>query len=116
VADDGIERLGLEVDPEPVRFESQDPHVGLHVALAIQQCGVAARARGARLDVVGELALEELERVVAGHQQLAPLGALDNARALAERAVLAVELDEGIGGHGAILGRPRRVPPIFRLR
>ena len=43
--------------------EPQHPHVGLHVALAVEQRRVAALAGRQRLDVVGQLALQVLGRL-----------------------------------------------------
>ena len=65
MAHDGIGRAG-SVSSQTLRsLEPQHPHVGLHVALAVEQGRVAAAARGERLDVVGELALQELGGVRA---------------------------------------------------
>ena len=58
----------------------QDAHVGLHVALAVEQRRVAALARRERLDVVGELALQVLGRLRAADLKRAALGALEQRR------------------------------------
>ena len=65
------------------------------MALAVEQGGVAALARLERLDVVGELSLQELGGVGARDEDRAPLVALQHPRALAQDPVLAVELDLG---------------------
>ena len=57
---DGLGARGLGAEPELLRGQAQDPHVGLHVALAVEQRGVAALTGLEGLDVVGELALKQL--------------------------------------------------------
>ena len=80
--------------------EPQHPHVGLHVALAVEQRRVLALAGRQRLDVVGQLPLQVLGRVGAGDEQLAARRAVEQAALLAQLPVLGVELDgDGIGGH-----------------
>ena len=73
--------------------QAEDPHVGDEVALAIEEGGVAALVGLERLDVVRNLALQVLGGVRSLDQQLAALGAVEEACALAHRPVLAVELD-----------------------
>ena len=92
VAHDGGGGDLLGADPEPVG-EPQDPHVALHVALAVEQRRVAALALAERLDVVGQLALEILGGLGAADVEHAPLGAPQQPGALAQRPVLPVELD-----------------------
>ena len=55
-----VRRRGLGIDQELVVGEAQDPHVALHLALAVEQRRVAALPRLERLDVVGQLSLQEL--------------------------------------------------------
>ncbi len=74
---------------------AQDAHVGLHVALAIEQGGVGALVRLERLDVVRQLSLKEIGGFGAGDEDRPPLVALEQARVLAQRSVLAIELDLG---------------------
>ena len=107
-------RLGLGVEPDVAGREAQDPHVGLHVALAVEQRGVAAGLGLERLDVVGELALEELGRVGPAHQEHRSGRALQHAGALAQRAVLPVELDRELGAHLTDC-RERGIPPANRF-
>ena len=70
VSHDGLDRLGLGVQPDLPGAQPQDPHVGLHVALAVEQGRVTALVRSHGVEVVGELALKELGGV----------GALDERR------------------------------------
>jgi hypothetical protein len=99
---------GLGVDPERVGRQPQHPHVRLHVALAVEQGGVAALTRRQRLDVVGELALEVVGGLGAGDEEHAALGAVDQSSALAERPVLAVELHRRRSVHASSL-RPSHI-------
>ena len=94
---DRLERARLGVEPELLRRSAQDPHVGEDPALRVQHRRVAALARLEREDVVRDLALEELGRVGPAHVDLAALGALEQAGALAQRAVSA----RRAGGVGA---------------
>ena len=73
--------------------QAQHPHVGLHVALAVEQRRVAALTRLKRLDVVGDLALQVLGCVGPGHEQHAAPAAIDQPALLAQLAVLGVQLD-----------------------
>ncbi len=57
---DGLDRLGLGVQPDLPGAQPQDPHVGLHVALAVQERRVTALVRFDGVEIVGELALKEL--------------------------------------------------------
>src|SRR6266480_6526910 len=65
VANDRLDCLRLGIQPQPLGTKPQKSHVRLHAALAVQEGRVAALPRGERLDVVRELALEELDRVGA---------------------------------------------------
>ena len=79
----------------PIRRSSaraKDPHVGLHLALAVEESGVGALAGLERLDVVGQLPLQVLGRVLAADHDDAALTA-GGARLLAQGPVLPVELD-----------------------
>src|SRR4029078_7875898 len=68
-------------------------HVGFNLARAVEQGGVTARARRERLDVVGDLPLQELGRLAAADDDPRQVGALDHPRFLAQRAVLGVEFE-----------------------
>ena len=68
---------GLEVEPDLAGAQPQHPHVGLDVALAVEQRGVAALASVEGLDVVGELALQVLGRLRSRDREHAPLGAVE---------------------------------------
>src|SRR5439155_1842037 len=95
--------------PDPVG-PAQDAHVDLHLSLVVEQRGVAAGAGRQPLDVVRDLALEELGRLASGEPELAPGRAIHNADGLAKQLVL--------GGlqHGPIVATgigfgPWRSPP-----
>jgi hypothetical protein len=62
--------LGVEQD---LLAGVEDPHVGEHLALGAQQRRVAPRPGHERLDVVGDLALQERLGVGAGEGELAAL-------------------------------------------
>ena len=79
----------------------QDAHVGADLALAVEQRRVATGAGLERLDVVGQLALEELGGLGAADGELRPGGAIDQPRALAERPVLRVDLED-LGHHARL--------------
>ncbi len=104
VAAGGRQRLGLGVDQDLVVSQPQHPHIGLHVALAVEQRRVATLARSKRLDVVGQLPLQVLGRFAALKQQLAPARAIEQPALFAQLPVLGVELDCRRFGHRAILG------------
>ena len=61
--------LGSRSSQKPPSARPQDPHVGLHVALAVEQRRVAALARLERLDVVGQLPLQVLGGVGPADQR-----------------------------------------------
>ena len=63
----------------------EDPQVAQHLALGGEERRVAALARGQRLDVVGDLALEEALGLRAGQRELAALGAVEQSARLGER-------------------------------
>jgi hypothetical protein len=88
-----LARLRLGVEQDLLGGRAQHPHVGLHVALAVEQGGVEALARLQRLDVVGQLALQVLGGVGAGDGDDAALGAVEQAAFLAQLPVLGIELD-----------------------
>ena len=90
-------RLGVEQDLLLAR--PQHPHVGLHVALAVEQRRVLALADRERLDVVGQLALQVLGPVGPEDGDRAAAGAVEQAAFLAQLAVLGIELDGRHGSH-----------------
>ena len=63
----------------------EDPQIAEHLALVRQEGGVAALAGDERLDVVRDLAMEELLGLGTAEGQLAPLGAVDDRAPLVER-------------------------------
>ena len=65
-----------------------DVHVGDHPALGGQQARVAARTGRQRGDVVGQQALQIVAAVLAGEPKAAAIRPVDEAGALAERAIL----------------------------
>ena len=71
------QRLRLGVEQEPV-LSAQDAHVGADLSLGGQQRRVAALPGGERLDVVRDLALEEVRDVLAGQQELAARRVIDD--------------------------------------
>ena len=104
VAKDRGERLRLDPDADVVG-RAEHPHVGLHLALAVEERRVGALAGLERLDVVGQLPLQVLGRVRAADHD-------DAARAdrstglLAKRAVLPIELNRN--AHPPSVGRAGR--------
>ena len=100
VAADGVHREvakddgeGVRLDPHPQVFRrAEDPHVRLHLALAVEESGVGALAGLERLDVVRQLTLQVLGRILAADHDDAPLTS-HGARLLAQGAVLPVDLD-----------------------
>ena len=78
---------------KPSSSRRSSAQVALHLPLAVEQRGVAALAGLERLDVVGELALEVLGGLGAAELELAPVGAIEETRLLAQQPVLAVQLD-----------------------
>ena len=78
--------------------DPQHPHVGLDLALAVEQGGVAAFARRERLDVVGQLTLQELRGLAAADHEARPAGAIDQPGLLTQGAVLGVELESRFHG------------------
>ena len=92
VSHDRLDRLGLGVQPDLAGAQPQDPHVGLHVPLAVEQGRVTALVRSHGVEVVGQLALEELGGVgPLDEHDSAP--AAEEAGLLSQGAVLAVQLD-----------------------
>ena len=91
VAKDGAERVRLDVRSGRLR-RAEHPHVGLHLALAVEERGVGALAGLERLDVVRQLPLQVLGGVLAADHDDAAL-ASRGARLLAQGAVLPVDLD-----------------------
>src|SRR4029079_14985249 len=101
MAIDRSERLSVGIDPDVACREAQDPHVRLHVPLAVEQRGVAAGLGLERLEVVGELPLEELGRVGPANEEHAPLRSIQYAGALLHRTVLPVDLHGDFSAHWA---------------
>ena len=114
MGEDGGGRVGLEVEPDVAVASAEDAHVGLHVALAVEERRVTALVRTERLDVVGELALQVLEGIRAADEDLAAPGAVEQPAFLAQLAVLGVELDCRRFGH-PIRFYERPALGLFRL-
>jgi hypothetical protein len=109
-----LQRDALGQEQEAV-VGGDHPQVAEHAALVGQQRGVAAVAGLERGDLVADLAVEELARLVPGEQQLAQLGAVDEAGTA--RAGL-VRGGKGIdGGHVASIRESSSysVERIFRV-
>ena len=92
-----LQRHALGVDPQ-LRGGVEHAQVGEHLALVGQQGGVAAAARRERLDVVRDLAGEQLLGLRPGERELAALGAIDEGDLLGQPAIGGSILDAG-GGH-----------------
>jgi len=103
-----LERHALGVEPE-LRAGVDDPQVGQHLALVGQQGGVAAAAGRERLDVVRDLAGEQLLGLGPGQRELAALGAIDERDLLGQQAVGGCGLDDG-GGHPSRVVQSRLTP------
>ena len=65
---------------------AQDAQVGAQLALVVEDRRVAAAAGRERLHVVGDLALEEVDRLAAAQRELGALGAVDQAGGLGDAA------------------------------
>ncbi len=99
---------GLEIDPDLIVLQMQEPHVRLEVSLAVEQRRVAALLSLERLGVVGELALQVLGGVRPADDQSCALPR-QIAGLLPQGAVLPVELNRRRDlGHGPIVGRGAR--------
>ena len=91
--------MSLEVGAGPRRGEEQETlgcrsqylHLGLDVALAVEQQGVKAFPRLNRLDVIGHLALEELGCIGATQRDDEHLG-FEQATLLPDLAVTGIEI------------------------
>ena len=92
----------LCIEPQKV-IGPQDPEIGAQLALVVEDHRVAAAARSERLDVVGDLALEELHRARAADHELRAIGAIDQSGGLGEQLVLAGRYHPSI-----VLTRPAR--------
>ena len=93
-----LDRLGLGVEPSLPAAQPQDPHVGLHVPLAVEQGRITALVGSQGLDVVGQLALQELGGVgPLDEHDSAPTD--EEAGLLSQGAVLAIELDRSLHLH-----------------
>jgi len=111
VPEEDVAGRRLGVDQQAVGGESQHPHVGADLALAVEERRVTALAGCERLDVVGELSLQELRPLAAADHQAGAIGAVEEPRLLADGAVLRVD-SEGVRWHRWIVGAdafpPRR--------
>src|SRR6185437_13774921 len=90
----------LAVDPHRVG-QAQHAHVGQELGLVIEQRCVAASPRLERLDVIGHLPLQELQRLRAGELELAALRTIHQPDRLPETFVF------GRRDHGSIVGTGR---------
>ena len=99
VAADHVEELlqrdALGVEQQLVA-QVEHPHVAEHLALVREEGGVAAAPRLERLDVVRDLAVQEVLRLRAGQRELAALGAVDETAGLGQRPV------PGVGDDGHV--------------
>ena len=100
-----LERDPLGVEQELV-WSVEDPEVAEQLALWGEERGVAAGPRGERLDVVGDLAVEERLGFAARERELPALGAVDDATAFGDGGVLGGRC--GGGGHDFKIARPPR--------
>ena len=107
VAADHVEQVlqhdALAVEPQLVA-EVEHAQVALHLALVVEERRVAAVAGRERLDVLRDLALEELLGLGPGQRELAALGAVDEAAALSQDRVLAG--DVGRRYHSLLIVEP----------
>ena len=87
MVEEPLQRDALAVQ-EQLAVRVEDPQVAEHLALVREEGGVAAGPRRERLDVVGDLTVEELLGVGAGQRELAALGAFDQRAAARERLVV----------------------------
>ena len=87
VVEQRLKRHSLGVDPQLGVGGVEHAQVGQHLALVGQQRGVAAAAGRERLDVVGDLAGEQLLGLRPGQRELAALGAVDEGDVLGQQAV-----------------------------
>ncbi len=83
------------VDPEFRFADPQDPHVGLEVALAVEQGRVTAFVQAEAFDIVRDLSLEELRGFAAGDGQAEAVGPVEQAAFLADLTIFGVEAGEG---------------------
>ncbi len=97
VVEQRLERHPLGVDPQ-LGAGVEHAQVGQHLALVGQQGGVAAGAGRERLDVVRDLAGEQLLGLRPGQRELAALGTVDEGDLLGQQAVGGCGLGDG-GGH-----------------
>jgi hypothetical protein len=98
VAHDGVsDRLGVE--PQEV-LSAQDAEVRAQLPLVVEDRGVAAGAGPESVDVVADLALQEVDRLTAAHDELGALGAVHQPGGLREELVLAG------GDHASIVLAP----------
>ena len=106
-----LQRHALGVERE-LGARVQDAQIPEHLALGGQERRVAAAAGVQRLDVVGDLALQEALGLRAGEGELAALGAVEHAHRRGDRRVVIER--KGRGAHrgedrpapGSVLGMP----------
>jgi hypothetical protein len=89
-----LEGDALRVEPQEA-VAGEHAQVAEHLALVGEERGVAARAGRERDHVVGDLPLQEVARLAPGEDELAALGAVDHARALAQRPVVGRGIGDG---------------------
>ncbi len=101
----GCGRLG-RIDQEVPVGPPQDSHIGLDVAFAVEQYGVAASSGIETFNVVAHLTLKELGCVGTGDRNCSAVGP-QQATLLAKLAVLGIKIRAHSGGHAPILRRGR---------
>ena len=115
-----LQRGALGVQPQLVA-EVEHPQVPPHLPLVGEEGGVAASPRLEPLDVVGDLAVEELLGLGAGKRQLAALGSVEQPAGGGDDLVFAGERLRGghapriAGGSGAPAQVRRRLNPGFGM-
>src|SRR4029077_13538797 len=98
-------------DPETIRAEASGRHVGEHPAPLVQELAVDRRADRA-VNVVGAYPLQECEGTGTVNLDLAEGAEIDDARSLADGAMLLPHPLEPLGPAPAGLARqPARPPP-----
>jgi hypothetical protein len=93
----GLKRDALGVEQQLIAG-IEDPQVAEHLAFRGQKRGVAACAHTERLDVVGDLPLQEARRIATCQRQLPAFGAVEQPAGLGDRAVIGADGAER--GHG----------------
>ena len=82
-----LQRDALAVEQQLI-LTSQDPHLGEHVALGVEQRGVSAAADRDRGDVLREQRIEERHRFLAAQRELSAIGVINPAGRLGRRPVI----------------------------